>query len=828
MHSAQLNVGLPVDGRACVARFVLQQVLGEGATGQVFLADDPLLERQVALKVPRFPDGDPQRRQRFLNEAQATARLRHPAIVAVFEGGQSGDDLYIASEYVAGQPLSTVLSTRRPELHLAVEWIRQIAEALDYAHGQGIVHRDVKPGNILVDAAGQPRLTDFGLAKRLTEASELTTEGSLLGTPAYMSPEQARAAGDVGPRSDQYSLGAVLYEVLTGRVPFEGPPHIVIPKLMAEAPPSPRRIDRRIPRDLDVICLKSIAKSPADRYSSCRELAEDLQRWLRGEAVGARRTPAWELAWRWARRHRTATVLAAAVVLLLAGIAAISVTAATRLGRDRAMINAMLIEATRQQEQEQEGETIANEQLRIAREQAERADAHSQEALRSERQVAQTLRSLQEEEERLDDLTRKREAELLLLTEATSTTERTEGQAAQTIDQAREKLREALAEMKVREPGKFYSKTLRFALEAIETRDFEYARALLVECDSKQRGWEWNYLYGRLNETTVEGWTAADVSVEFCTPLTEAGYYSVRKHKYVCFSPDSRFLACIDSGRSVRVFDAGTGALVQTLAGKSDWPDELCFDLEFSPDGRQIAALSQNEVVVWDRATEQIIRLKSKTFHYHNLVLGYRPNGQLLVASLGAATSRSNARNLTRSPFADWSHSFTLYLWDAYSGEEYSGLSNQARSAFALATLELTLSTAEGLLVIKQPRTWIARQNMAKGTDSVVRVNLATGDVEPAKGGRLPPVDVSEARDPSGRFVINRNGIVAVDDQQVVVPLPRLLTDLGLAPGPTPSTFAWSPDSERIALHVGKAVRVVHAPHAKPAPVRAPPEADSK
>src|SRR5579863_1876916 len=203
-------VGLPH-----VGRFVPLVLLGEGVQGQVYLADDPVMDRRVALKVPRFVDDDPRQRERFLREAQSAGKLRHPNLVAVYESGEVDGRLYIASEYVEGKSLAQVLADgrengRRPGLRQAAEWIRQLAEALAYAHSEGIIHRDVKPGNVFIDGAKQPRLMDFGLAKRLEDAATLTTEGSLLGSPAYMSPEQARGDNKaIGPTSDQYSLGVV-------------------------------------------------------------------------------------------------------------------------------------------------------------------------------------------------------------------------------------------------------------------------------------------------------------------------------------------------------------------------------------------------------------------------------------------------------------------------------------------------------------------------------------------------------------------------------------------------------------------------------------------
>jgi hypothetical protein len=313
----------PALGR--IGRFELRAVLGQGTFGRVFRAYDPQLEREVALKVPRFGPDQPGQVERFLGEAKAAARLRHPNVVAVFESGRAGDEYYIASEFVEGRPLSDVLRESRPDFAQAARWVRDLARGLAYAHAAGVIHRDVKPANVLIDRAGRPQLTDFGLAKRVGDDATRTADGTVLGTPAYMAPEQAR--GDlaaVGPHSDQYGLGVVLYELLAGRLPFAGPPHAVLAQVTGEDPPPPGRFNPAVPRDLEAVCLKAMAKEPARRYAGAAELADDLDRYLAGEPVRARRPGVRDRAGRWLRRHRQAAGLAAgvaaAVLLTLAAV----------------------------------------------------------------------------------------------------------------------------------------------------------------------------------------------------------------------------------------------------------------------------------------------------------------------------------------------------------------------------------------------------------------------------------------------------------------------------------------------------------------------------
>jgi WD40 repeat protein len=305
-----------------LGRFRLLEVLGQGSSGTVYKAYDPVLERAVALKVPKLAADDPAQAERFLAEAKAAARLRHPNIVTVHDTGQAGPACYIVSEFIEGVPLSVRLERGRPALKLAVRWVRDLARALAYAHGQGIVHRDVKPANIMIDRTSRPLLTDFGLARRLDAGADGGQE-DVAGTPAYMAPEQARGDPDrVGPRSDLYALGAILYELLTGKRPHGGAARPVLARLRAGQPPvPPRRLDPAVPRALEAVCLRALAARPGDRYPGAADLAGDLQRWLNDEPVTARPAGPLERARLWLRRHRLQTVagVVAAVVLLVVG-----------------------------------------------------------------------------------------------------------------------------------------------------------------------------------------------------------------------------------------------------------------------------------------------------------------------------------------------------------------------------------------------------------------------------------------------------------------------------------------------------------------------------
>ena len=296
--------------------YLLEEQIGVGGFGSVWRARDSKLDCEVAIKVPRR-ELSPEDTERFIQEARVAAQLRkHPNIVSVHEADWQDSTAFIVSDYVDGDSLDDRLDRSRMPHDEAVELIILVCQALQHAHETGIIHRDLKPENILLDDSGIPHVTDFGLAMRANELTNIVP-GRITGTAAYMSPEQAKGESDSADcRSDIFSLGIVLFELLTGERPYRGSVPLIMRQIVGDEPPRPRSFDPRIPADLETICLKCVEKDPSHRYQSAIELSNDLRRFVRREPIQARPITTAGRLLRWSQRNPSIPLLSLSLMIV--------------------------------------------------------------------------------------------------------------------------------------------------------------------------------------------------------------------------------------------------------------------------------------------------------------------------------------------------------------------------------------------------------------------------------------------------------------------------------------------------------------------------------
>jgi WD40 repeat protein/serine/threonine protein kinase len=664
--------------------YELLEEIARGGMGVVYRARQLSLNRVVALKLVLAGQfASEEEVQRFRREAEAAANLQHPNIVAIHEVGQHEDQQYFSMAYVEGRTLARMVRENPLSAVQAARYVETVARAVEYAHQQGTLHRDLKPANILIDRDDQPRITDFGLARRVDADSDLTKSGQVLGSPSYMPPEQASGRlGEVGPRSDVYAPGAVLYDLVTGRPPFkaETPADTLLHVLRSE-PVSPRALNPRVPRDLETICLKCLEKEPRRRYARASELAEELGRFLRGEPISARPISLATRSWRWCRRNPAVSALATGlIVAALVGFIGIAVQW-SRAENEAERAN---LTAENEFRQRRKAEETADRNRRLLYVADMNVAQQAWEAGNVERVVELLERHRPKPDGDLEDL-RGFQWHCLWRRCQRSLDTKTLSHGGPVWGIAFSPDGKTLASVAYNNPLRLWD--VQTGLLKQELGDPGYGISVAFSSDGR------TLVSGTSVERKVRVWNLTTGQTT-STMQVLALLFSTK------FSPDGRLLA-VTNGSTVQLRDVASG---EPLRSNKKHKSAPIWEVAFSPDGKMVASTNNREVILWNLETEEQRLLEDELAG--GQCVAFSADGKTLAAGgLGGKTwlwdvdscqSKEPLQGQTRGAICSLAFSSdgrlaagssdgTVSLWDVDDRREYDLLKGHQGAVWDLA-----------------------------------------------------------------------------------------------------------------------------------------------
>ncbi len=573
--------------------YELLSEIARGGMGVVYKARQVKLNRIVALKMILSGEfAGSEAVQRFHSEAEAAANLDHPGIVPIYEIGEHGGQHYFSMGFIDGPSLQGKLNAGPMPAKEAARLCRKIAEAVAYAHSKNVIHRDLKPANVLIDGNGEPKVTDFGLAKKVEGDSGLTRTGAVMGTPSYMPPEQALGQTDkIGPAADVYSLGAILYCMLTGRPPFQAASVVdTLKQVVDNEPVTPRTLDSKIPLDLETICLKCLEKTQPKRYASAEDLVEDLSRYLDGRPITARPVSQTEQAWRWCRRHPAVASAMLAVVALLM----VSIGAGFWINAERTKAITLRGLADQKTAEVITEKSRADMEKDIAKQEAEKARQAESTAVASQQQTEATLARSN-----------------FVLANARWQQNRA-GDAQGILQQIPRQHRNI----------EWYLSQREFSGSDITL--YGHTHVVLSVAFSP----EGTRLASGSYDGTIKLWDA----------VTGSELNTLRGHidgvTSVTFSPNGDYLASASYDQTAKLWDPATGRELNTMKGHTNVVNSVAF----SPDGSRIASGSfDNTIKIWETTTGSnltTLKADSEEFEEFEMITGvtFSPDGARLAS----------------------------------------------------------------------------------------------------------------------------------------------------------------------------------------------------